>query len=238
MTAEPPVTDSCILLFVKSPEQVSVKSRLAADIGEETARELYKNFVLDIVETLSGVTATIRCAMHVCVHPPGALPQTRKWLGDDYRYLPQRGKNLGERMKNAFLAGFADGYERVLIIGSDAPDLTGEIITEGINSLKHREAVLGPAHDGGYYLIGLRPDTFLPAVFEDIPWSTEEVFAATMKIFRQAKRDVAVLPPWRDMDTLPDLQDLRERHKTNYFADSRTIRYLRSRDGENSAFPR
>ncbi|MBI4634214.1 MAG: TIGR04282 family arsenosugar biosynthesis glycosyltransferase [Deltaproteobacteria bacterium] len=232
MTAETPITNGCILLFVKSPEQAPVKSRLAADIGEEAAGELYRNFVLDILETLSGVTATMRCALHVCVHPPGALQQTRKWLGNDYRCLPQRGQNLGERMRNAFQAGFAEGYKRAVIIGSDTPDLTGEIITEGLRRLEHGEAVIGPAHDGGYYLIGFRSDTFLPAVFEDIPWSTGDVFAATMKIFRQAKSDVAVLPPWRDVDTLSDLQDFRMRREKSSFADSRTMRCLRSRDGE------
>jgi rSAM/selenodomain-associated transferase 2/rSAM/selenodomain-associated transferase 1 len=231
MEAERRTTDCCILLFVKSPQHVPVKSRLAASIGGETARELYKNFVLDILETLSGVAAKTGCVVCLCVHPSGAVPEIRKWLGDGYRYLPQKGKDLGERMKNAFLDGFADGYGRAIILGSDAPDLTGEIITEGINSLGHGEAVIGPAHDGGYYLIGFRSDTFLPAVFEDISWSTGNVFAATMEIFRHARRHVSVLPSWRDIDTLPDLKDLRERHQTSGVVHSRTIRYLRSRDG-------
>ena len=228
MIAETPVTDSCILLFVKSPEHLPVKSRLAESIGKETARELYKNFVLDILETLSGAAAKIGCALRVCVHPPEALRHMRNWLGDNYRYLPQQGNTLGERMKNAFLASFADGYERVVIIGSDAPDLTGESITEAFRFLEDSEAVIGPAHDGGYYLIGFRSDAFLPVVFEDIPWSTGEVFAATMKIFQQAQCDVSVLPPWRDIDILPDLQDFRARHEKSSFADSRTMRYLRS----------
>ncbi len=233
MTAETPVTDGCILLFVKSPQHAPVKSRLAESIGEETACELYKNFVLDILETLTGVMATAGHALHVCVYPPEtrASQFIRKWLGDDYRYLPQKGNDLGERMRNAFLASFADGYERALIIGSDAPDLPREIITEAFDRLEQGEAVIGPAYDGGYYLIGFRSDTFLPAVFEDIPWSTGNVFAATIKIFQQARCDISVLPPWRDMDTLPDLQDFRARHEKSSFADSRTMRYLLSRDG-------
>lgn len=219
----------CVLFFVKSPEHVPVKSRLAESIGTEAARDLYKNFVLDMLETLASVAAKTGLALYVCVHPPEALPEVRNWLGDDYRYQLQEGKDLGERMKNAFLTSFAAGYGKTLIIGSDTPDLTGEVVAEGFERLERGGTVIGPAHDGGYYLIGFRSDAFLPAVFKDIPWSTDEVFTATLQIFRHAGSDVSVLPPWRDIDTSVDLQDFQQRHGNDHFTDSRTMRCLRSR---------
>ena len=221
-----------MLFFVKSPEHVPVKSRLAESIGPEAARDLYRNFVGDMLGTLAGVAAKTGHALSVCIHPPEASRQMRNWLGDDYRYQPQEGKDLGERMNNAFLASFAAGYGKTLIIGSDAPDLTGEIVTEGLERLEYEGAVIGPARDGGYYLIGFRSDAFLPAVFKDIPWSTGEVLTATLQVFRHAGSDVSLLPLWRDIDTAADLQDLRQRHENDYFTNSRTMRYLRSRKAQ------
>lgn len=227
MAFNTPAADACVLLFVKSPAHVPVKSRLAEAVDEEMARELYRNFVLDIMETLSGITAKSGAATTVCVYPPEAEREMQTWLGGDRRYLPQEGNNLGERMRNAFLRSFSDGYRRAILIGSDAPDLTGEIITEGLACLEDRDAVIGPAHDGGYYLIGFRSGSFLPAVFDDIPWGTVEVFARTMQIFRRFAYDVPVLPPWRDIDTYDDLRHLKISHQQGPFADSRTMRYLR-----------
>jgi rSAM/selenodomain-associated transferase 1 len=225
-----------MLFFVKSPAHAPVKSRLSESIGMEAARDLYRNFVGDMLETLAGVAAKTGHALFVCVHPPEAeaLRQMQYWLGDDYRYWPQEGKDLGERMKNAFLASFAAGYKKTLLIGSDAPDLTGEIVAEGWERLEREGAVIGPARDGGYYLIGFQSDAFLPVVFEDIPWSTGEVLSATLQAFRAAGSDVSLLPPWQDIDTFADLQDFRARHEKDYFADSRTMRCLRSRQEKAS----
>ena len=224
------IYERCIILFVKSPGQAPVKSRLATALGEETARRLYRHFVLDMLTTLSDLRARGRCDLAVGVYPAGSTEVVRAWLGDGYIYLPQQGNDLGERMKNAFQEVFAAGYKQALIIGSDAPDLTTEILEEGFTRLEKEGAVIGPARDGGYYLIGFQDDAFLPQVFDGIPWSTGEVYARTMEIFREKKRDVAILTPWQDIDTLEDLRDLYERHQGDSFANSRTMRYLRRKN--------
>ncbi len=225
-----PSPKACLLLFLKAPEPGEVKTRLAQAIGAEAACRLYRNFVLDLLETLSRITGAGSLDLRIFFSPPAAAQEVRKWLGSGYDYAPQEGRDLGERMKNAFLASFTRGYERVLLLGSDVPDLTGEIIKEGFDHLEGCGAVLGPARDGGYYLIGFRANAFLPAVFDHIPWSTEEVFAKTLAIFRSANCTVALLPAWRDIDTLADLRDLRERHRTGAFARSRTLLYLLSQE--------
>lgn len=220
------INKDCILFFVKSPEQTTVKSRLAEAVGAETARELYRNFVLDMLDIPYDVTAKDQHDLRVCFYPPEAGQEIQDWLGSSYAFVPQQGNDLGERMQNAFLTGFAAGYSRALLLGSDTPDLTISIITEGLSRLTSHHAVIGPACDGGYYLLGLQSEAFLPAIFCGMPWSTGEVYARTMEVFQRAHAKVSVLPPWRDIDTIADLQYLRERHRNSSFAHSRTVRYL------------
>jgi rSAM/selenodomain-associated transferase 1 len=221
------INKGCILFFIKAPEQTTVKSRLAEAVGAVTARELYRNFVLDMLDTLSAITAGGKHDLWVCFYPPGAGHEIRAWLGSSYTCVPQQGSDLGERMQSAFQAGFAAGYSRAILLGSDTPDLTSEIISKGLSSLTTHPAVIGPACDGGYYLLGFQSQAFLPAVFCGMPWSTGEVYSRTREVFRRASFNVSVLPPWRDIDTIADLQALREDCRNSSFVRSRTMRYLR-----------
>ncbi len=216
----------CILFFVKAPEQTTVKSRLAEAVGEVTARELYRNFVLDMLDTLSTITARGKYDLWVCFYPPEAGQEIRAWLGSFYTCVPQQGSDLGERMQSAFLASFAAGYSRAILLGSDTPDLTSEIINEGLTRLTTHPAVIGPACDGGYYLLGFQSRAFLPAIFCGMPWSTGNVYSLTREVFRRANFNVSVLLPWRDIDTIADLQTLRVSCRNNSFAHSRTLRYM------------
>jgi rSAM/selenodomain-associated transferase 1 len=220
------IAKGCLFFFIKSPEQAAVKSRLAAAVGAETARELYRNFVLDMLDTLSDITAGGQNDLRVCYYPPEAGREMRDWLGSSYTFAAQQGNDLGERMAHAFLTGFAAGYGRAILLGSDTPDLTSSIIAEGLSRLTSHDAVIGPACDGGYYLLGLQSQAFLPDIFYGMPWSTGEVYARTREAFRSVNAHVFVLPSWRDIDTIADLQDLRERHRDSSFAHSRTMRYL------------
>jgi rSAM/selenodomain-associated transferase 1 len=220
------INKGCIFFFVKSPEQATVKSRLAEAVGNEKARALYRNFVLDMLDTLSEVADGGQHDLWVCFYPPEAGQEIRDWLGSSYNCVAQQGNDLGERMQNAFLTGFAAGYRRAILLGSDAPDLTSSLITAGLNCLKTHPAVIGPACDGGYYLLGFQSQAFLPAIFCGMPWSTGEVYARTREVFRRTHTNVLVLPPWRDIDTIADLQNLREGCRNSSFAHSRTMRYL------------
>jgi len=216
-------SDSSILLFIKSPEQGRVKSRLALAVDEETALQVYKSFVLDITDTLKerGQPLTI------CFHPWNSKETVQSWLGKDLSYAPQRGEDLGERMENAFKDSFSEDVEKVVLIGSDIPDLTATMMDEAFSPLELQDAVIGPASDGGYYLIGFRKHAFLPEVFRGIPWSTGSVFQQTMEIFLRSGMRVHVLPEWNDVDTLSDLRALFVRNMDTWFAKSRSMSLCR-----------
>ena len=211
---------TCLLLFVKYPDKGTVKSRLSKEFGENTVLRLYEGFVLDILETIRKGKYRFK----ICFHPPSAQEKISSWLGKSYFYMPQNGNDLGEKMKNAFAAAFSDGFEKAILIGSDIPDLTKEVIDEAFAS--DGDAVIGPAKDGGYYLIGFKRNTFLPHIFEGMQWSTASVFERTMEIFRKHSYKVHILPQWRDVDTPEDLKAFYERNRNTAFVHSRTMVFI------------
>jgi len=213
--------EECVLLFVKVPEKGKIKSRLSKELGEDTTLSLYENFVLDLLDMLKKQG---RC-FKICFYPADALENVQYWLGKEYSCMPQQGKNLGERMKHAFLEAFSDRFEKVLLIGSDIPDLTNSLIDEAFAFTD--DAVIGPALDGGYYLIGFRKNKFLPEIFEGIHWGSGSVFEKTMEIFKTFNFKVRIAPEWSDVDVLEDLKALVERNRYTEFADSRTMVYIK-----------
>jgi rSAM/selenodomain-associated transferase 1 len=198
--------DRCLLFFVKNPVKGKVKSRLAAVIGEDSAVYLYKNLVAQMLATLKKGTFPL----YVCFFPKNAQKLTKNWLGTEYRYVPQNGKDLGERMRNGFTGAFQMGFKRVVLIGSDIPDLPLGFIREAFASLREKDVVIGPAYDGGYYLIGFRDKTFSPQVFEGIAWGTKNVFYETIKKLKGLRRAIHALPYQRDIDTAEDFKYLKE----------------------------
>jgi rSAM/selenodomain-associated transferase 1 len=198
-----------LLFFIKNPEKGKVKTRLASAIGDMMAVKLYKRFLLEMLFTLNGGTFLF----YLCYSPESPLSDLKDWLGDHYLYMPQTGENLGERMKNGFVEAISMSFKRVVLIGSDIPDLPLEFIEEAFVSLREKDAVIGPAFDGGYYLIGFKKETFSPRVFEGIHWSTASVFEKTLKILEQEGLTVHTLQPLRDIDTVEDLRirDLRKK---------------------------
>jgi len=204
--------DRCLLFFVKYPEKGKVKSRLAAVIGDDSAAGVYKNLVAQMLSTVKEGSFPL----YICFFPKNAQKPIKNWLGREYRYIPQNGKDLGERMRNGFIDGFAMGYKRVVLIGSDIPDLPMKSIEEAFKSLKEMDAVIGPAYDGGYYLIGFKDKTFSPQVFEGIAWETKNVFDETMKKLKRFRRTVHTLPYQRDIDTVDDLKHLKDKIFSNH----------------------
>lgn len=203
--------DRCLLFFVKKPERGKVKSRLAAVIGGDSAVRLYKNLVAQMLSTLREGTFPL----YICFFPKNAQKPIKNWLGREYCYLPQNGTDLGERMRNGFMEAFEMGFKRVVLIGSDIPDLPLELIEEAFTSLHKNDVVIGPAFDGGYYLIGFKDKTFSPQVFEGIAWGTQNVFDETMKKLKRFRRVVHTLPYQRDIDTVEDLMHLDKRTSVN-----------------------
>ena len=211
-----------LIIFVKWPEKGRVKTRLSVAFGDEVVLELYKCFVEDIIATakLTGFRPL------VAYYPEDAGERISAWLGDQIDYMPQSGNDIGAKMSNAFQRVFEQGISRVVLIGSDFPDLPAEIINEAFSALENSDAVIGAAKDGGYYLIGFRHDAFLSRVFEGIPWSTAEVFERTMSIFAQEGLDIHRLPSWRDIDRPEDIVDLIKQNMDKPFMQSRTMACL------------
>jgi rSAM/selenodomain-associated transferase 1 len=214
-----------ILLFVKYPEEGGVKKRLAADLNVSIAVEAYRNFVLDTLTTLDD----LHIPTFICFHPGGYRTRFSKWLGAHRHYMEQRGDDLGERMKNGFGDAFEEGFSRVVLIGSDSPDLPGSVIAQALSSLEAHDAVLGPSVDGGYYLIGFRKEAFLPAAFDGLTWSSPAVFRQTLGILQKAGLVVHTTRKWRDVDTIEDLRELIRRSQDTPFRFSRTASYLSTR---------
>jgi rSAM/selenodomain-associated transferase 1 len=213
---------SSLLLFLKEPRLGRVKTRIAAVLGQQAALELYKCFVLDELDMID-ITG-LEC--YVCVHPPESVTAVAAWLDGKRRFLPQHGTDLGERMAQAFRAIFAEGSERGVLIGSDLPDLPAQILHEAMASLEREDAVIGPARDGGYYLIGFRRERFAPEVFRGMAWGGPDILERTRELLRRSELSVHILPGWQDADTVDDLHDLLARNRATPIAAKRTVRFL------------
>jgi len=210
---------NCILFFVKSPVIEKVKTRLAEDIGADIAVRFYKCFVEDILSMIDNIDGGLK----LFFHPPQAKPQLRQWLGEKYTYVPQKGCDLGDKMKNAFVCTFGEGFSKVVIIGSDIPDLSEEFLRQAFAQLDSFDAVIGPSSDGGYYLIGFSSNSFLAEAFDDVAWSTSAVFDQTLSKLKSNGLTVHILPEWHDIDTRADLDDLISRAGNGSFNPSKTF---------------
>jgi rSAM/selenodomain-associated transferase 1 len=214
--------NNCLLLFLKSPIKGQVKTRLAAETGGDFEVELYKCFVEDMISLIENIGVRFK----LCFYPPNMKSTFSEWLGEQHCYRPQTGDNLGERLRNAFEIAFEEGSSNVLAIGSDSPDLPVHYLKESFKALAAHDAVVGPANDGGYYLIGFSKEKFTPEVFDNISWSTDSVFEQTVSVLKRHGRKVYLLPLWHDVDTLADLKSLLLRTRNTAFEKSKTYLYL------------
>ncbi len=217
-------TQSCILLYIKYPEPGRVKTRLSEALDGGVAAELYRHFVIDVLAMVKDTGHDVI----ICYAPAGREEDFRRWLGPRHRYHRQRGDTLGEKLKHGFADIYAAGYRSAVAIGSDSPDLPSRYIEMAFTRLGEHDVVIGPAVDGGYYLIGFARDTFVPEAFDGIEWSTSTVLHETLRNLRRQPGDVDVhlLPAWKDVDTLDDLWALIYRTRNSAFASSATMRYI------------
>ncbi|MBI5631303.1 MAG: TIGR04282 family arsenosugar biosynthesis glycosyltransferase [Elusimicrobia bacterium] len=191
-----------IIVFVKAPVAGQVKTRLCPPLSFAQAAELYRAFVKDTLASAAGVPeARVEVAYAPCDdHPALDWIEPRTPL----RFFLQQGVDLGQRLENAFAKTFSDGADKAVIIGSDTPQLDCAIVAKAFSVLDREEAVLGPARDGGYYLIGLRKAR--PGLFARIPWSSDKVFAETVARARLEGVSLGRLPELNDIDTFADLE--------------------------------
>jgi len=190
-----------ILVFVRAPEAGRVKTRLAAEIGAEAALRVYRRLAEHAVAEARALGAGAAVRIHYT--PAEGGDAVRAWLGAGADYLSQADGDLGARMRAAFADAFAAGHPRVVIIGSDLPGLSAAMLRRALRLLDSHPAVLGPAADGGYYLLGLRE--MIPGLFDGIAWSTEGVLDATLARLAAAGCTPALLEPLRDVDVAADL---------------------------------
>jgi rSAM/selenodomain-associated transferase 1 len=187
-------------VFVKVPAPGRVKTRLAAEVGVHAAAELYGSLGRGIVAACTGPGHDTV----VWFAPAGARPAVRAWLQglSVAAVRPQVSGPLGARLAAAFRRHFHEGARRVIMIGSDCPGVDAGLVSRALAGLDEHDVVLGPAHDGGYYLIGLRAP--VPQLFRGIAWSTEVVLGQTVARARPLGLRVVLLPKLRDVDTASD----------------------------------
>lgn len=190
-------------MFAKYWQPGTVKTRLAATIGDEAASDVYRHFVRTLLERFRNAAPQVVLAFT----PDGRRSDFQRLVTDQWQLESQGDGDLGQRMRSYFASAFSRGNKRVVLIGSDSPTLPTEYVREAFERLSDHEVVLGPSEDGGYYLIGMA--RHVPTVFDRIDWSTPDVWQQTTKRLEQEGTTYACLSPWYDVDTLDDLRRLK-----------------------------
>lgn len=191
-------TDNLLMVFVKNPQRGKVKTRLAKTVGDEKALEIYK-VLLDHTLTIAK-----RGNWDKAIFYSDYIDDTDMWNKAKFSQFVQEGNDLGERMLNAFKYAFSKQYKSVIIIGSDCLELNENIISDGFDLLKNNEVVIGPAKDGGYYLLGMR--TLYKELFMNKQWSTENVLLDTLLDITKLDVSIKLLPTLSDIDEEKDLK--------------------------------
>ena len=199
--------EAALVLFAKAPIPGQVKTRLCPPLTPDEAASLHGSFVLDSLERSKAAIQQQKLSLdRILACAPSAAHVFFKILGERHgvRLIDQLGDDLGSRMDQAVSTLCAEGYRRLLIVGTDLPSLPLSIYRDALAQLDRHPVVLGPALDGGYYLLGLTQPA--PELFDRIPWSTAEVLKATLARAEAAGLTVGQLQPWRDVDTVEDLR--------------------------------
>ena len=196
---------TCVIVFAKNPIPNEVKTRLIPPLSPEQAATLYTAFLTDWCEALAELSDV---DLVIAYTPKDAHPDLQALIGDNAIYIPQIGAGLGERLTSATEWAVEHGWTKILLVGSDSPTLPISYISEALTLLDSRNIVIGPSTDGGYYLIGFSAaasTTTVPHVFEEIAWSTADVFQQTVTRIRETEVTLGLLPPWYDIDTAENL---------------------------------
>lgn len=200
--------EDAVIIFIKFPTPGLVKTRLIPALGAQGAADCQRQMSEQIVRQVRELQRYKATGLQI--HYQGGKTETMAaWLGDDLNYYPQRGDDIGCRMAAAFQQAFAAGNRHVILVGSDCPALTAAILHSAFNKLKRLDLVLGPAMDGGYYLIGLNSPC--PALFTGLSWGTGMVLAETLQKAEEQGLSVNLMDTLYDIDRPEDL-----RHFHNY----------------------
>lgn len=183
-----------LLVFHKNEVLGKVKTRLASGVGEEQALDIYRHLLYKTYLAIRDISVSIT------TYFSEFIPDTPTYSAENKRV--QVGQDLGERMKNAFSINFESGMEKIVLIGTDCPSIEGRYILQAFDALDQSDLVIGPARDGGYYLIGMKQRA--DYLFEGISWSTELVLSQTLTLAAEQGLQTHLLPVLEDIDTLED----------------------------------
>ncbi len=198
---------NALVLFMKAPRPGTVKTRLTARVSPGAAAALYRAFILDTLHIAQGIASA---SLYVAWAPEDGLADLRSALGDpDVIWTGQRGGHLGERLSNAFAEFLQNEWDKTVVLGGDSPLLPRAYVEEAFESLDRHDVVLGPAEDGGYYLIGMRRGVKVACrcarLFDSIHWGTGRVLRQTRAAIRASGLTCHELPVWHDVDRPADL---------------------------------
>jgi rSAM/selenodomain-associated transferase 1 len=214
-----------VAVMAKVPGTAVVKSRLHTVLTPEQATVLYRCFLLDRLDGLATVSDIERV---VAFTPPEGGDLISSLVPAGFRCVPQQGRDLGERLSGLLAALIAEGHAAAVAIDSDSPTLPMVYVAAAARLLSQKQAdvVIGPAEDGGYYLIGVTAAQ--PRLFEDVAWSTSSVLPTTLARVEKLGLRHQLLPPWFDVDTEYDLERLRQEMKADPSGAARTYAFLRT----------
>jgi len=214
--------DIIIGIMAKYPEEGMVKTRLVPPLTYGQAASLYEAILLDTIETVSKLGPYFKKV--IFYYPENKRTYFNDITGPDWLVLPQSGKDLGERLENAFL-GFKDSKSPMVIIGSDSPALPGQYLIDSGDLLSGDDIVLGPTEDGGFYLIAIKDisRSFIEDLFKNIRWSTSDTLNDIIGNLNIIKKRFALIDKWYDIDTVQDIEKFLSRLNKNNFDGCRKI---------------
>lgn len=194
---------NAVIVFVKYPSGGMVKTRLSKTLGTEFAVRFYKAMAQHTFQVCHSLPEKDK-DLFLFYDNAEMTELVKKWVPAGFSFHLQEGNDLGGRMKAAFYRIFRKGYKKVIIIGTDCPQINVNIISKSFEELSQHDVVLGPSSDGGYYLLGM--NKYFPYLFDNIEWSSISVLSETIKKIKAKKLEVFMLPRLIDIDTEEDIQ--------------------------------
>lgn len=195
-------TDAALIILARHPRAGAARSRLAHTLGEDVAAEFHRLSAERLFLELERLPVPVQRYLFYTGNDDEAA--LRRWTGGGFQFELQRPSSRGERLRQAFATIFARRYRKVVVVGTDIPDLTSGLIDEALHLLETYDAVIGPDHNGGYYLLGLR--ALHHELFHDVPWGTSRVYGHTLRMIKALDLSLAFLPVLVDVNTEDDLR--------------------------------
>jgi len=214
---------TALALMLRAPQIGKIKTRLATKLGEKNTLQLYKYMVEDIYEQIAYTQADLILS----VEPADQIMLVKNWLQPAHAQEQIQG-DLGEKMHHCIDILLTKGWANVIVIGSDIPSLSKKILNQAIEMLEDNcvDTIIGPAGDGGYYLIGFNQQSYNKSIFESIDWGSPNVYNQTMTKLDGLANQTGILPTLNDIDTFEDLKNIKE-ECIQYNSGERTLSYLK-----------